>query len=204
MAKKHGTRHFHAGAEKLVVDGEEFVEVSELVNKFVSRAGRVVRRGPGDAGIVEVKALDNGHGYKTIHATMNRQYIHVYIHRLVYEIFVGEIPDGWDVDHVNDQRGDNRLENLCIMTHYDNLTSKASTVANRAKASRESIKKASASQEKPVVAIDADGVERWFKSSMAAARATGTNFTSISMALHGNRIKKAGGLTWRFAGKESV
>lgn len=42
------------------------------------------------------------------------------MHRLLYEAFVGEIPNGLIVRHLNDIRSDNRLENLAVGTHSDN------------------------------------------------------------------------------------
>ena len=47
-------------------------------------------------------------------------------HRLVYEAFKGPIPDGLFVDHVNGVKTDNRLANLEVVTHQENM--------NRAKA----------------------------------------------------------------------
>ena len=38
-----------------------------------------------------------------------------YMHRWVWEQVYGPIPDGWEIDHINGVRTDNRLENLrCI------------------------------------------------------------------------------------------
>lgn len=203
MSKTKKTRHFHAGKLRKVLGGEEFTEVAESGGKiFVSRKGHVLRC-LADNDCRMMKPHDNCHGYTTVTFGCFGNASHkVYIHRLVFEVFVGEIPDGWDVDHINDVRCDNRLENLQVMTHYDNLTVKPSTVENRRNASRKCIKLAIKAQEKPVVCVDDNGVERWFKSSMAAARATGTSFSSISMVLHGYRIKKAGGMRWRFANEE--
>ena len=45
---------------------------------------------------------------------------HIRMHRLVYETFIGEIPDGMQVDHINGIRHDNRLENLRLATHQTN------------------------------------------------------------------------------------
>jgi HNH endonuclease len=42
------------------------------------------------------------------------------VHRLVYETFVGEIPEGFVVRHLNDIPDDNRLENLAIGTPKEN------------------------------------------------------------------------------------
>lgn len=42
-------------------------------------------------------------------------------HRIVWETFNGEIPDGYEVDHINDVREDNRLCNLQLLTRLDNM-----------------------------------------------------------------------------------
>ena len=42
-------------------------------------------------------------------------------HRVVWEEANGPIPDGMEVDHINGDTKDNRLENLRIVTHSDNL-----------------------------------------------------------------------------------
>lgn len=42
------------------------------------------------------------------------------LHRVVWEAFNGEIPEGMEIDHVNAIRDDNRLENLRLVTHKEN------------------------------------------------------------------------------------
>ena len=42
-------------------------------------------------------------------------------HRIVWETFNGEIPDGYEVDHINNVRDDNRLCNLQLLTRLDNM-----------------------------------------------------------------------------------
>ena len=43
------------------------------------------------------------------------------VHRLVMESFVGEIPDGMQVNHVNGDKADNRLANLEYVTPRENI-----------------------------------------------------------------------------------
>lgn len=43
------------------------------------------------------------------------------VHRLVYEAFNGEIPEGIQVNHINEIKTDNRLENLNLMTLKENI-----------------------------------------------------------------------------------
>lgn len=42
-------------------------------------------------------------------------------HRLVYAYFCGDIPEGYEVNHRNGVRNDNRLSNLELVTHSDNM-----------------------------------------------------------------------------------
>ena len=44
----------------------------------------------------------------------------VYWHRLVYSYFHGPIPCNMQVDHINNKRDDNRIENLQILTAKEN------------------------------------------------------------------------------------
>lgn len=41
-------------------------------------------------------------------------------HRLIWETFMGPIPEGMDVDHKNNNKKDNRLENLQLLTRKEN------------------------------------------------------------------------------------
>jgi len=44
-----------------------------------------------------------------------------YVHRFVYETYVGPIPKNMQINHINEDKSDNRLENLELVTHEQNI-----------------------------------------------------------------------------------
>lgn len=62
----------------------------------------------------------NKYGYYKIILSKNGKQKSFQIHRLVYETFVGEIPDGMQCNHINEIKTDNRLENLNLMSPKEN------------------------------------------------------------------------------------
>jgi hypothetical protein len=64
--------------------------------------------------------IDRKSGYVRLDTSKN----HYYVHRSVYETFVGEIPEGCEIDHINTIRTDNRLENLRCVTRKENANNK--------------------------------------------------------------------------------
>ena len=43
------------------------------------------------------------------------------VHSLVAETFLGERPEGYDIDHINGDKTDNKAENLRYVTHTENM-----------------------------------------------------------------------------------
>ena len=43
------------------------------------------------------------------------------LHRLIWMTFNGKIPDNMEINHINEDKTDNRLENLNLMSHFDNM-----------------------------------------------------------------------------------
>jgi hypothetical protein len=43
-----------------------------------------------------------------------------YLHRAVYMAFVGKIPDGMEINHIDGNKANNRIENLEIVTKREN------------------------------------------------------------------------------------
>lgn len=59
-------------------------------------------------------------GYERVYLYKNGKGVHKRVATLVYESFIGAIPEGLEIDHANGVRTDNRLENLRAVSHLDN------------------------------------------------------------------------------------
>jgi hypothetical protein len=53
-----------------------------------------------------------------------------YVHRLIWTICNGEIPEGFDVDHMNGNRADNKIQNLRLVTRQGNNQNLQSSKSN--------------------------------------------------------------------------
>lgn len=84
-------------------------------DRWVSKDGLVYRYDKKTDRLILCK-LGSRDGYNTIHAKLK----YVSVHRMVWETFVGKIPDGYEIDHINTIRDDNRLENLRCVTPKEN------------------------------------------------------------------------------------
>lgn len=60
-------------------------------------------------------------GYKMVVLYKNGSRNYKRVHRLVYEAFKGTIPDGYIVNHIDEDRGNNTLSNLEIITNSQNI-----------------------------------------------------------------------------------
>lgn len=62
-------------------------------------------------------------GYQQVMLSDNEGNIKMYqVHRVVYQAVTGEpIPSGLEVNHINENKSDNRFENLNLLTHKENI-----------------------------------------------------------------------------------
>lgn len=49
---------------------------------------------------------------------MKKRYL---VHRVIYEIMIGKIPDGYDIDHIDRNPHNNKLSNLRAVPHWLNM-----------------------------------------------------------------------------------
>lgn len=170
---------------KPVVGYEDFYEVSNF--------GRVksLPRKWAKGGMLKPSPV--GHGYLRVCLCKNGKRERVKVHQLVMEAFVGRCPAGYEVDHIDWNPSNNRLDNLRYLPAEENNSRKSPEwYKNTAEAIRRT-------KSKPVDQFTLDGqfVKRW-SSTRETARELGLKQPGISRCCNGKR-KTAGGFIWRFA-----
>lgn len=66
-------------------------------------------------------SYNNGTGYYQVKLRKNKLRFNRYVHRIIWETFKGNIPDGYEINHINHDKSDNSLSNLELVTHSENL-----------------------------------------------------------------------------------
>ena len=106
------------------------------------------------------------------------------VHRFIWECVNGVIDDDRVIDHINNNKTDNRIENLQLVTQQQNCKKSAK---NR----DYSFAKDNHKNKRNVIVINEETKEETtYKSLYACAKATGVNCGIISMCCQGiNRVK---------------
>ena len=144
-----------------------------------------------------LKCRLNKWGYCNVTLSKNNTQNTYSVHRLVYISFMGEIPEGYEVNHINEIKTDNRLENLNILTRAGN---------NRWGTHYERVSKAMkgrllnrSDQSKKIVQLNRNGeIIHIYPSLAEAERKTGVSDSSIWGVCNGYH-KTAGGFKWCYA-----
>lgn len=67
--------------------------------------------------VLKVQGRNNGLGYLQIGVDGRTKYFH----RVVWEHVNGPVPAGFQIDHINGNKSDNRITNLRIVTKHENM-----------------------------------------------------------------------------------
>lgn len=98
--------------------GEIWKDIKNYEDEYeVSNLGRV--RNKKTKNILKIELTYNG--YERVCLWKNGGKKKYRVHRLVYEAFIGEIPEGMQINHINEIKTDNRIENLNLMTPKENV-----------------------------------------------------------------------------------
>ena len=191
---------------------EEWKDIKGFEGKYmVSNLGRVKSlnyNNTGKEGIL--KAYTNVHGYLFVVLYKEGKRKLPLVHRLVAQAFLENPQNLPEVNHKNEDKTDNRVENLEWCSRLYNLTyngraKKAGKKLRGRKQSEESIKRISEKMtnnpklSKPVYSIDKEsGLIMWWQSASEAKRCTGINKGSIIKCCQGKR-NSAGGHIFFYA-----
>ena len=140
-----------------------------------------------------MKSHDNGRGYLYVMLWKNGEYKHKKVHRLVAEAFIDNPYNLPEINHKDEDKTNNRVENLEWCTHEYNC--------NFGTRNERVGKKTAERLSKPVLCVETGFL---FDSTHDAERKTGIFQQNISKCCKGKR-KTAGSFHWRYADeKEGV
>jgi len=89
------------------------IDIKGFKNYKVTKSGKVFKLSGGK--LREVKPYDNGQGYKQVKLYKGGQRYTKNIHRLVMK------EPRLDVDHIDENKGNNSSDNLQELSHSDNI-----------------------------------------------------------------------------------
>ncbi|MES2829648.1 MAG: HNH endonuclease [Bacteroidota bacterium] len=143
-----------------------------------------------------LKINKNQKGYCQVQLSFNGQAITKTLHKLVYMNYIGEVPSGYELNHIDGNKNNNHLENLEIVTKKENM--QKAVMNGQIKSGSDCMLSVQVSQ---IDVISGEEIKR-FGSINIASQETGVAGSSISSVINGNRIT-AGGFKWARINKNS-
>lgn len=115
------------------------------------------------------------------------------IHKWLYRQYFGDIPNGFDIHHIDLDPDNNSIKNLLLITH-----SKHISLHNKIGRAKKASAKAAEKTSKAVLQFDKNfNLIAEYKSMLEASRATGIDHGTIGLVANGKR-KSAGGFIWKY------
>ena len=160
----------------------------------VSNTGKVKSlnyRKTGKEGIL--KAYDNGHGYLFVVLSKEGNREQPLVHVLVATAFLDNADNLPEVNHKDENKQNNHMENLEWCSHSYNNTY------------NDKAKKVGKKLSKPVYSIDKEsGLITYWESAKEAGKVLGIDQGNITRCCKGKRYKSVGGYYWHYAESEEV
>ena len=145
-----------------------------------------------------MKAQDNGDGYLYVNLWKEGKMKSCTIHRLVAIAFLPNPNNLPEVNHISEDKSDNRVENLewCSRLYNNTYNDRAKKAGKK--------QRNDPNKSKAVVGIHKiNGLILEFPSAMEASRQTGIDQGNITRCCNG-RYKSAGGFYWYYVDSEEV
>lgn len=138
-----------------------------------------------------LKPSRDRYGYYQVVLCKNSKLKAYRVHRLVWSAFNGQIPENMQVNHINEIKSDNRLENLNLMTCKENINY-GTGIERRVK------KRINGKCSKPVLQFTLDNILiKEYPSIKQVERETGFAQGNICNCCKG-RYKQAYGYKWKY------
>lgn len=168
-------------------DNYEVSDIGEVRNK---KTGRIL------------KPKINRYGYFQVDLSVNGKVTQKTVHRLVAETFIQNPDNKPQVNHINEIKSDNCVDNLNWMTSKENANwgtrnERMKNNPNWKKNHNEQLKKAHESKENPIIVIYRDDTYEEYPSATIAAKELGLWQQNIVKVLKGRR-KTTGNLRFEY------
>lgn len=155
---------------------EDWRPIKGFDNYLVSKDGQIVNKKTG-----RLLCCSERNGYRRVNLSGHGKVCTFSVHRLVYENFIGDIPENMYIDHIDNNRANNKLENLRLVTQSENMKN---AMMN------------GHSGQIPVLQFDKQGnFIQEFPTIQAAADALGVAHPAIRSAIRRNG--SSGGYIWK-------
>ena len=111
--------------QRVIVDGKKYYKHPVFSNYAANKNGVVVNVKTGKKRTMSI----NNSGYlffSIYHNELEKPKIYTQ-HRFVFEVLRGPIPRCFEIDHINNNKTDNRIKNLRLVTHKQNVRKRYSS-----------------------------------------------------------------------------
>ena len=119
--RKYGYFNMYKSFKKrrVIIDGVKFYKHPVFSNYAANKNGKVINVKTGR----NIKMNNIGSGYLgfSIYNKNLKKKKNFYQHRFVYEVFNGKIPFHLEIDHLNNLKTNNRIKNLQLLSHHQNI-----------------------------------------------------------------------------------
>lgn len=138
-----------------------------------------------------LRGNDSHKGYNMVGLNDNNGIKKIYQrHRIIYTIFKGEIPEGYDVHHINHNKQDNRIDNLEIITHSQHSIMHNQNMTDSHKNKLRLGKLGSLNPQSKKVRLYYDDVVEDFDTMVACANKIGVSTTTVLRVIKNNLLLK--------------
>ena len=104
--------------QRVIIDGKKYYNHPVFSNYAASKSGDIISLRTKK---IMSLAKCGGYLYFVIYDKKLEKRKNYYQHRFVYEVFKGPIPKNLEIDHINNCKIDNRISNLQLLNHKQNV-----------------------------------------------------------------------------------